>query len=138
MRVIKDYSRDFKNSYKIMKGKTHLEQLEKNTACLFIDRTLQVLVDTMPNVSDIGQNRFAKLLFHMDNVARINGGKIEVNFDEEKKFVQIYCACDGYYIISKEKDLTRECFFHLCDIADSFFVINRDKRVEIDANLKME
>lgn len=137
MKMMIDYKKDLKKSYRLMKGKSSPERVE-SAKDEFVGNALQTLSQAMPIVADKVKKRVAKLIFHLDNVARINGGKIEINLDKEKRILQILCVCDGYYVISKEKDLTREGFFHLCDYADSFFVTNKDKRVEIDATVKME
>ena len=136
MKMMIDYRKDLKKSFRLMRGKT-------SSACSesfrdeFVGSALRKLNIRAPDAFEKAKNYISQLLFCLDNVARINGGKIEVDYDEKERIVKILCSCDGYYVISKERDLTRDCFFRLCDYADSFFITNKDKKIEIDAAVKI-
>ena len=135
MRFIIDYRDELEKSYNIMYGQTREISKERNVTEEFFAKVNRTL-------SDISQNHLCKeklltLLLHMENVAKIHSGIIDVNIDSEKMMGKILCICDGYYVVFKEKDLTRECFTYLAEYAESFFIIQEDGKIKIEASMSI-
>ena len=135
VRFIIDYRNELRKSYNIMYDQTRETSKEENVTEEFFVKVTRTLSDISQN--NLEKERFLNLLLHMENVAKIHSGIIDVNIDSEKMMGKILCICDGYYVVFKEKDLTRECFSYLAEYAESFFIIQEDGKIKIEASMSI-
>ena len=118
-----------------MYGQTRKTSKEENVTEEFFAKANRTLSDISQN--HLRKEKFLTLLFHMENVAKIHGGIIDVIIYGDKMMGKILCICDGYYVISKEKDLTRECISYLAEYAESFFIIQEHGKIKIEASMSI-